>query len=103
MLEPQLSSGMWIEDIGWINLRDFFRKQGVAEAFDLPMDNPISISASGKEMVGGLAGAQTSWLVNMDQVYVCQDGQSVQTGFPNGLRAKIADGALFGRCEFIEQ
>jgi hypothetical protein len=94
--------GMWIEDIGWINLRDFFRKQGVAEAFDLPMDNPISISASGKEMVGGLAGAQTSWLVEMDQVYVCQDGQSVQTGFPNGLRAKMAEGALFGRCEFLE-
>ena len=97
-----LVGGIWIEDLGWMNLADFFRQQGVAEAFDFPMDNPIAISASGREMVGGLAGATTSWLVNMDQVYVCQDGQSIQTGFPNGLRAKIAEGARFGRCEFLE-
>ena len=85
-----------------MNLADFFRQQGVAEAFDVPMDNPLAISASGKEMVGGLFGATTSWLVEMEHVYVCQDGESVQTGFPNGLRAKIAAGAEFGRCEFLE-
>ena len=101
-LQGGFVGGIWIEGLGWMNLADFFRQQGVAEAFDFPMDNPIAISASGKEMVGGLFGATTSWLVNMEQVYVCEDGESIQTGFPNGLRAKIAAGAEFGRCEFLE-
>ena len=94
--------GIWIEDLGWMNLRDFFYKQGVAEAFDFPMDNPGSISGSGAEMVGGLAGSTFSWYVEMQQVYVCQDGVSVQTGFPGGLRDAVAAGAEFGRCEFID-
>jgi hypothetical protein len=93
---------MWIEDLGWINLKDFFHKQGVTEAGYFPMDNPISISGSGREMVGGLAGVSFSWHVNMDQAYVCQDGVTVQTGFPNGLREMVADGAEFGRCEFLD-
>ena len=41
---------MWIEDLGWLNLRDFFYKQGVTEAFNFPMNNPGSISGSGREM-----------------------------------------------------
>ena len=94
---------IWVEDLGWMNLSDFFYKQGVAEAFDLPMDNPYSISGSGSRMVGGLAGAAFSWYVEMEQVYVCQEGVSTQTGFPNGLREAIAEGAEFGRCEFIDQ
>ena len=93
---------MWIEGLGWMNLRDFFYKQGVAEAFDLPMDNPLSITANGSKMVGGLAGATFSWHVDMSQVYVCHDGNSIQTGFPNGMRSAIADGAEFGRCEFLD-
>jgi len=92
---------IWMEPIGWMNWRDFFEKQGVAEAHDTPMDNPISISASGSEIVGGLAGATYSWHVNIDQVYVCENGVSVQTGFPNGLFDKLAAGAEFGRCEHI--
>ena len=50
---------------------------------------------------GGLAGSQFSWLVEMDQVYVCDGGESVLVGFPGGLREAIAGGAEFGRCEFI--
>ena len=90
---------LWIEDIGWMSWPEFFRKQGVPEASIVPFDNPLSISASGREVVGGIAGASFSWWVNIDQVYVCEKGKSIQTGFPNGLRAKIAKGALFGRCE----
>jgi hypothetical protein len=100
--ESESIGGLRIEGIGSLNLRDCFFEQGVAEAFDLSMVKPIAISASGTEMVGGLAGVQTSWLVDMDPVHVCRDGRSIQTGFPNGLRAKIADGAEFGRCEFLE-
>jgi hypothetical protein len=72
----------------------------VVEASRVPFDNPMSISASGREVVGGIAGASFSWYVDIDQVFVCENGQSVQTGFPNGLRDKIAEGAQFGRCEF---
>ena len=46
LVKAKPERGIWMEDIGWMNWRDFFLKQGVAEAQDLPMDNPISISAS---------------------------------------------------------
>jgi hypothetical protein len=97
-----LVGAIWLEGIGWMNLKDFFLKQGVTEAFEFPMDNPISIDGSGSKMVGGLAGITFSWHVDMQQVYVCVDGQSVQVGFPNGLRNAIEEGAEFGRCEFLD-
>ena len=34
--------GIWIDGLGWMTLKDFFDKQGVAEAASLPMDNPIA-------------------------------------------------------------
>jgi hypothetical protein len=93
---------IWLDGIGWMKWTDFFRKQGVAEAYAVPFDNPIAISASGTEVVGGIAGAAFSWWVNIDQVFVCESGVSVQTGFPGGLREKLAQGAAFGRCEHIQ-
>jgi len=53
-------------------------------------------------VVGGMVGASFSWLVNMNQVFVCERGNSIQAGFPNGLRAKIAAGAKLGRCEHLD-
>jgi hypothetical protein len=96
-----LIGGIWIEDLGWFNLRDFLYEQGVTESFDFPMDNPLSLDGNATKMMGGLAGSQFSWLVEMDQVYVCDGGESVLVGFPGGLRDAIAGGAEFGRCEFI--
>jgi uncharacterized protein YodC (DUF2158 family) len=93
---------LWIERIGWMTWNDFFRKQGVVEAVNVPFSNPISISGTGTEVVGGIVGASFSWLVNMNQVFVCERGVSIQTGFPNGLRAKIAAGAKLGRCEHLD-
>ena len=93
---------LWIERIGWMTWDDFFRKQGVVEASNIPFSNPISISGTGTEVVGGIVGASFSWLVNMNQVFVCERGNSIQTGFPNGLRAKIAAGAKLGRCEHLD-
>jgi len=90
---------MWVEGVGWIKLSDFFRKQGVAEAYRYGMQNPVSLSGAGNEMVGGLLGAMTTWYVDMKQVFVCQNGQSVQTGFPLGFVSKIQSGAKMGRCE----
>lgn len=62
----------------------------------------ISISGTGTEVVVGMVGASLSWLVNISQVFVCERGNSIQTGFPNGLRAKIAAGAKLGRCEHLD-
>jgi len=92
---------MWIEDYGWITMNDFFEKQGVIEARTVPFDNPITISASGTEIAGGIAGAQFSWLIEADQVYVCHKGKSILTGFPGGLRSMLDKGAEFGRCEHL--
>ena len=92
---------LWIERVGWMTWDEFFRKQGVVEASNIPFSNPISISGTGTEVVGGMVGASFSWLVNMNQVFVCERGNSIQAGFPNGLRAKIAAGAKLGRCEHL--
>lgn len=96
------SGGIWIEGLGWMNMTEFLRKQGVVEAQDVPFDNPLAVSASGSEIVGGIVGAQFSWMIEADQVYVCEGGKSVLTGFPNGLKSKVASGAKFGRCEFLD-
>lgn len=98
------AGGIWIEGLGWMTMQEFLHKQGVVEAegLPLPFDNPAAISASGSEIVGGIAGLQFSWMIKADQVYVCENGQSVLVGFPNGLKAKVASGARFGRCEFLD-
>jgi hypothetical protein len=96
------SGAIWIERIGWMTWDEFFRKQGVVEASNTQFANPISISGSGQEVTGGIPGVAFSWLVQMPQVFVCEKGKSVQTGFPNGLRTKIAQGAKFGRCEHLD-
>lgn len=95
------AGGIWIEGLGWMRTTEFLRKQGVVEAEDTPFDNPVGMSASGSEIVGGIPGISFSWIINADQVYVCENGKSVLTGFPNGLRDKVAAGAKFGRCEFL--
>jgi len=92
---------IWIEDLGWMTMTEFLRRQGVVEAQDVPVDNPIAISASGSEISAGIAGVAMTWLIEADQVYVCKDGKSVMTGFPAGLRAMVKQGAQFGRCEFL--
>lgn len=95
------AGAFWSEATGWMTWEDFFAKQGVVEAANVPFDNPISMSASGSEVVGGIAGATFSWHVNIDQVYVCHEGESIQTGFPNGMFDMLAQGAEFGRCEHL--
>jgi hypothetical protein len=97
-----LVGAIWIEQVGWMTFDQFLRRQGVVEASNVRFSNPISISGTGREVVGGTVGTSFSWLVNMDQVFVCERGNSVQTGFPNGLRAKVAGGAKFGRCEHLD-
>lgn len=96
------SGALWIEGVGWMTLADFLHRQGVVEMDRTPLDNPLSISASGTEMIGGIAGSQFSWYIDIDQVYVCNGGVTQQTGFPGGLREAVAAGAEVGRCEFLD-
>jgi len=92
---------LWIEDIGWIKLKDFFRTQGVAEAYRYGMDGPASINAKGSEMVGGIPGYPMTWYVDMKKAFVCRHGTSVETDFPDGFVDQVKRGAQMGRCEHL--
>lgn len=92
---------MWVDGLGWIKMGEFFRQQGVAEAYKLGMDNPIAVNGAGNEMVGGLLGVPMSWYVDMKRVYVCQDGQSTKVDFPASAVARVQGGARLGRCEHL--
>ena len=96
------AGAIWFEGIGWMNFDDFLGKQGVAEASGSGFNNPISISASGREITGGIAGATIAFHINIDQVFVCENGQDVQVGFPNGMIDALQAGAEFGRCAHID-
>jgi hypothetical protein len=91
---------MWVEDIGWIKMQDFFRTQGVVEAYRYGLDGPASINGAGNEIVGGIPGVPQTWYVDMRNVFVCQNNKSVQTDFPAGFIAAVKAGALMGRCEY---
>ena len=93
---------LYVKGMGWTTLDKFFRQQGVLEAQNVPMNNPMSVSGSGSKMVGGIAGVYASYHVNMEQVYVCEAGNSVKVGFPNGMVNKLASGAKVGRCEHLD-
>jgi Matrixin len=95
------TGAMWVEGIGWFKLNDFFRAQGVVEAYRHGLDNPMSISAAGTEMIGGIVGAPVTWHVDMHQVFVCQNGRSMQVGFPEAAVQKVKAGAKMGRCEHL--
>jgi hypothetical protein len=90
---------MWMQDLGWIKLRDFFRTQGVAEAYRWGMDSAASLNGRGTEMIGGVAGMAMTWYVDMKKAFVCKNGKSLETNFPEGFVDNVKSGALMGRCE----
>jgi hypothetical protein len=92
---------MWVDGLGWIKMGDFFRKQGVAEAYKLGMDNPMATNGAGNEMVGGLLGVAMSWYVDMKRVYICEGGLSTKVDFPATAVARVKGGAKLGRCEHL--
>ncbi len=95
------TGGIYIKGLGWMTTNEFFEKQGVLEAQDSYMDNPMSLDGSGSKMTGGVAGSLISFLIDMSHVYVCENGASIKTGFPKGLMNKVKAGAEFGRCEHL--
>ncbi len=90
---------MWLEDLGWIKLADFFRTQGVAEAYRFGLDGPGSINGRGTEMVGGIPGFPLTWYVDMRKVFICKHGVSMEVDFPETFIKQVKNGALMGRCE----
>ncbi|MCB1569056.1 MAG: hypothetical protein KDI69_09625 [Xanthomonadales bacterium] len=74
----------------------------VWDTSNYPIDTPMGNSGDGDTIMGGLAGVQFSWLIDLEQVFVCKNNVFTVTTFPDGLRNEIAGGALFGRCEFID-
>ncbi len=97
------AGALWIEGIGWMTWNDFFRVQGVIEASNWDFAQPLSISGSGREMVGQPGpGYPLSFYVEMPQAYVCHKGKSIQVGFPGGMVNRVRQGAQIGRCEFLD-
>lgn len=94
---------IWVKDVGWMLMSDFLQKQGVVEAQNTPINNPLAISGDGSTIMGGQAGRSFTWIIDMHHAYVCENGVSTQVSFPYGLRTAVAGGAEFGRCEFIAQ
>lgn len=92
---------LWLEDIGWIKLADFFRSQGVAEAYRYGMDGPASLNAKGNELVGGIPGYPMTWYVDMKKAFVCKQGRSSQVGFPDEFVSEVKRGARMGRCAHL--
>lgn len=93
---------LWIEDIGWIKLSDFFRTQGVAEAYRYGLNGTASINGAGNEMVGGIPGTPVTWYVDMKKAFVCKHGNSQETSFPGEFVAEVKRGARMGRCEHLK-
>ncbi|MCA0900288.1 MULTISPECIES: zinc metalloprotease [Microbulbifer] len=92
---------VYLKDVGWINTRDFFNKQGVVEASQWPADNPLALSGKGDQMMANLAGATITFAVDMETAFVCDGGEDREVKFPNQLIAEIKDGAEFGRCAHL--
>ncbi|OYU25690.1 MAG: hypothetical protein CFE41_20055 [Burkholderiales bacterium PBB2] len=90
---------MWVEDIGWIGLNDFLKKQGVVEAEKYGLENPIALSGKGQVLMGGMTGVQATWRIDLSTAYVCRAGQSLPTRFPDEFRDQVKAGARMGRCE----
>jgi hypothetical protein len=97
-----LYGAIWIKDIGWMVMTDFLQRQGVIEASNVPIDNPLAISGVGDTIMGGLAGASYTWKIDLHEVFACKNGESIRTTFPDGLRAEVINGADVGRCEYLD-
>ncbi len=90
---------LWVEGLDWIKLKDFFRTQGVAEAYRFGLDGPASVNGRGTELVGGIPGFPMTWYVDMKKAFVCKHGRSMETDFPSGFVEQVKAGARMGRCE----
>lgn len=97
------SGVIYFEKLGWFAMNDFLERQGVVEARLLGIDNPYGISYDGQFMVGGVAGITSTWYLDMQHAFVCEDGEDLEVPFPRGLVKKVLDGAQMGRCKHVSE
>jgi hypothetical protein len=92
---------IYLEGIGWMSSKEFFSKQGVAEAKGLLTDNIFGLSANGSEMMAGIAGLILSIEVDANKAFVCDNGTDYELSFPKQVVKAVEKGAEFGRCAHI--
>ena len=89
---------MYLEGLGWMQMDEFLEKQGVVEARNLGLPNPLALDGKGDTLVGGLPGIVFTWILDMDKAFVCKDGRDLEVSFPKQLIKQVKRGALIGRC-----
>jgi hypothetical protein len=91
---------LWLKGLGMVDLNDFLKRQGVMEAYTTALLGPLAVGADGKTIVGWGAGETNymSFVLTLDQVWVCRGGRSMLVGFPGAMLAQIAKGAEPGLC-----
>ena len=84
-------------------LGEFLRGQGVMNASDLGIvSGGVKITAGGKHITGWTAvdGYWGSYILTLDQLFVCEGGKSKRVGYPGAVAAKLENGgATLGMCE----
>jgi hypothetical protein len=91
---------LWMKGLGMIDLNEFLKAQGVMEAYTTSLIGPLAIAGDGKTLVGWGAGERdyVSFVVTLDQVWVCERNRSTLVGFPGAMLSHLARGAELGLC-----
>jgi hypothetical protein len=91
---------LWMKGLGMVDLNEFLQRQGIMEAYTTSLYGPLAVAADGKTIVGWGAGETeyVSFVLTLDQVWVCKGNRSLLVGFPGAMLAQIAGGAKPGLC-----
>jgi hypothetical protein len=70
------------------------------EAYTTSLIGPLAVAGDGKTLVGWGAGERdyVSFVVTLDQVWVCERNRSTLVGFPGAMLSHLARGAELGLC-----
>ena len=99
------SQATMVSDVlgGKQKLVDFLKGQGVINATDLSLvSNATKITSNGRHITGWTIlsnGAQASFKLDLERLYVCEDDTSQRVPYPNIVELKLNNGATLGMCE----
>jgi hypothetical protein len=91
---------LWVRGFGMVDLNEFLQAQGVMEAYSTSLIGPLAVAADGKTIVGWGGGetSSVSFLLRLDQVWVCNNNRSQLVGFPGAMISHVSRGATPGLC-----